>query len=117
MQELRLWQKDWRDENESITNKVDEFWAKQMPESGENAEQVEGNENNLTENQQSPALEDTTGEEIIVATRNVPEGEEVPVTNVESTNDNTAEQPTANNMPSDGPVINDAPSNPQNDVA
>ena len=31
MQELRTWQKDWREENESIKTKVDDFWAKQMP--------------------------------------------------------------------------------------
>ena len=36
IQELRQWQREWRDENENIKNKVDDFWAKQMPE-GENA--------------------------------------------------------------------------------
>ena len=27
IQELRVWQKDWRQENENIRNKVEEFWA------------------------------------------------------------------------------------------
>lgn len=27
IQELRQWQKDWRQENENIRNKVDDFWA------------------------------------------------------------------------------------------
>lgn len=37
IQDLREWQKQWREENENIKNKVDDFWAKQMPE-GEAAE-------------------------------------------------------------------------------
>jgi len=30
IQELRVWQKDWRQENENIRNKVEEFWADKM---------------------------------------------------------------------------------------
>ncbi len=32
MQELRQWQREWREENENISQKVSEFWDKQMPE-------------------------------------------------------------------------------------
>ena len=35
MQELRLWQKEWREENENIHRKVDNFWAEKMPEDRE----------------------------------------------------------------------------------
>ena len=31
IQELRAWQREWREENENIKNKVEDFWAKQMP--------------------------------------------------------------------------------------
>ena len=31
IQELRQWQKEWKEENSNIKNKVDDFWAKQMP--------------------------------------------------------------------------------------
>ncbi len=35
--ELRVWQKDWREENENINSKVNTFWAKQMPD-GDNGD-------------------------------------------------------------------------------
>ncbi|ELU06529.1 hypothetical protein CAPTEDRAFT_148275 [Capitella teleta] len=41
VQELRAWQKEWREENGSIKNKVDDFWTKQMPEGESGTEQVE----------------------------------------------------------------------------
>lgn len=30
VQELRVWQKDWRAENENIRSKVEDFWADKM---------------------------------------------------------------------------------------
>ena len=32
IQELRVWQKEWREENENVNKKVKDFWDKQMPE-------------------------------------------------------------------------------------
>ncbi|XP_064618066.1 IQ domain-containing protein K-like [Liolophura sinensis] len=32
IQELRIWQREWREENANVTIKVSDFWAKQMPE-------------------------------------------------------------------------------------
>lgn len=32
IQELRIWQREWREENANVTVKVSDFWAKQMPE-------------------------------------------------------------------------------------
>ncbi|CAH1794796.1 unnamed protein product [Owenia fusiformis] len=34
VQELRQWQRQWRDENTSIQSKVDQFWATKMPNGG-----------------------------------------------------------------------------------
>jgi len=38
IQELRQWQREWRAENENVSQKVNKFWAKQMPEDGSAAE-------------------------------------------------------------------------------
>lgn len=31
VQELRVWQREWREENRGIQHRVTEFWDKQMP--------------------------------------------------------------------------------------
>lgn len=31
IQELRVWQKEWREENANIRSKVDDFWAEKLP--------------------------------------------------------------------------------------
>lgn len=35
VQELRIWQHEWREENRGIQNRVSEFWDKQMPDGDE----------------------------------------------------------------------------------
>ena len=42
MQELRVWQRDWREENRGIQSRVSEFWDKQMPD-GDDAAAPENN--------------------------------------------------------------------------
>ena len=32
VQELRVWQREWREENRGIQDRVSEFWDKKMPE-------------------------------------------------------------------------------------
>ena len=32
---MRQWQREWREENENIAKKVNEFWDKQMPDGAE----------------------------------------------------------------------------------
>ncbi len=41
VQELRIWQKDWREENQNISKKVNEFWEKQMPAADPEEQSVE----------------------------------------------------------------------------
>ncbi|KAK3784066.1 hypothetical protein RRG08_025259 [Elysia crispata] len=42
VQELRVWQRDWREENRGIQSRVSEFWDKQMPD-GDDAAAPENN--------------------------------------------------------------------------
>ena len=72
-----MWQKDWREENESIKNKVDDFWAKQMPESCENNDNP--GRSKSTSRIKSPIVEDTAGEQVFVKTKNIEEGQKTPV--------------------------------------
>lgn len=38
IQELRVWQKEWREENANIRSKVDDFWAEKLPDAEEDAD-------------------------------------------------------------------------------
>ena len=35
IQELRVWQREWREENANIRSKVEDFWAEKLPDSQE----------------------------------------------------------------------------------
>ena len=40
VQELRVWQREWREENRGIQSRVSEFWDKQMPDGDDAAPAV-----------------------------------------------------------------------------
>ena len=77
VQELRHWQRDWREENENIQNKVEDFWAKQMPESCENADNSSSGKTSADSRKKSKStpVKNKDGEDPIVAIKNIPEGQ------------------------------------------
>jgi len=56
---LRQWQREWREENSNINNKVRDFWAKQMPDADDQSpDEDDKTDDNLREKGSSKGEEE-----------------------------------------------------------